>query len=86
MFANYSFIRTGTARAAEKSSFLSREKAEEIVAKYLDNLSKKPENGKWASVVKNAPEVGLYALAFKHSRPLAKVVAGVLWGLNRSDR
>jgi hypothetical protein len=45
MFANYSFIRTGTARAAEKSSFLSREKAEEIVAKYLDNLSKKQENG-----------------------------------------
>jgi hypothetical protein len=42
--AKRSLIRTGTARAAEKSSFLSREKASEIAAKYLDNLSKKPEN------------------------------------------
>jgi hypothetical protein len=29
----------------EKSSFLSREKASEIAAKYLDNLSKKQDNG-----------------------------------------
>jgi hypothetical protein len=29
----------------EKFSFLSREKAEEIAARYLDKLSKKQENG-----------------------------------------
>jgi hypothetical protein len=28
----------------EKFSFLSREKASEIAAKYLDKMSKKPEN------------------------------------------
>jgi hypothetical protein len=38
-------ITTGTARSAENSSFLSREKASEIAAKYLDKLSKKQDNG-----------------------------------------
>jgi hypothetical protein len=31
---------------------LSREKANSIAAKYLDNLSKKQENGEWETVVK----------------------------------
>jgi hypothetical protein len=37
-------IRTLTASMAEKSSFLSLEKANSIAAKYLDKMSKKPEN------------------------------------------
>jgi hypothetical protein len=45
IFLSKQGIRTGAARAAEKSSFLSREKASEIAAKYLDKMSKKPENG-----------------------------------------
>ena len=59
-------IRTLAARAADSSSFLSREKANSIAAKYLDKMSKKQENREWGSVVKNAPKVGLDALAFKH--------------------
>jgi len=58
-------IRTLTASMADSSSFLSREKANSIAAKYLDKLPLK--TGKWimGKRSQNAPKVGLYAVAFK---------------------
>jgi hypothetical protein len=50
---------------ADSSSFLWREKANSIAAKYLDKLPLK--TGKWimGKRSQNAPKVGLYAVAFK---------------------
>ena len=58
-------IRTLTASMADSSSFLSREKANSIAAKYLDNLPLK--TGEWimGKRSQNAPKVGGYAVAFK---------------------
>jgi len=52
-------------RYDEKSSFLSREKANSIAAKYLDKLPLK--TGEWIMErrCQNAPKVGGYTVAFK---------------------